>query len=758
MLVYLAATALMGRQVLFALNSTIANDSGDPVLNAAILAWNAQTIPWTEAWYQFPAFFPTRDVLTFSEHLLGVSILSTPLYWLTGDAIAAYNLTLLLSFPLCGMAMYAFVFRLTRSAPAAFLGGLAFAFAPYRIAHLAHIQVLTVYWMPLALLGLHAFIQTGKKRWLALYGFSWALQGAANGYFLVYFTVCVGLWLLWFVVAHRQWRKLAMIAATTVGAALPLTPILLRYVRVHDYQGFSRNINEIALYGADIAGPLCATSSLTFWGWLRVACGGPESELFPGAALLVLCAIGLVAGHRRVPEAPPISDPRRLQVIRRLVLFAGIAYLLIAISVMVVGPFRLDAGFLRVSSSSSLKPFSTATALLVISVLLSPSFRRAARDSATATFYSGVSLIAWTLSWGPIPRLSDLQVFYRPPYAWLMELPGVDGLRVPARFWMVALTGLVIVMGILVARLLAGRSRRAVAAIVGAAAVALLADGWTTIQAAAVPEKLAAPERLRGETVLVLPVGDLYVDVKATFSAVTEGWKSVNGYSGFAPAYYEAIRAEMSEENSTLFGLLRASDDLHVIVPADEPVFRRMVEAQPHAELVAHENGHLQYKLPRQGGLVSAASLAAGAKLEPRSIAASCSPQSAAYALDADLTTRWNCGPQREEREISVDLGAIVRVGAIVHALGEFAGEFPRQLVVETSRDGSTWEEAWMGNMLGAVLPAAVDDPDAMPATVAFVPRAARFVRLRQPARERPFDWSITELEIWSDSAPPAIR
>jgi hypothetical protein len=52
-------------------------------------------------------------------------------------------------------------------------------------------------------------------------------------------------------------------------------------------------------------------------------------------------------------------------------------------------------------------------------------------------------------------------------------------------------------------------------------------------------------------------------------------------------------------------------------------------------------------------------------------------------------------------------------------------------------------------------LAAAVDDPRVMPATAAFVPRQARFVRLRQPAQHRAVEWSITELEVWSDSEPP---
>ena len=157
---------IIGRDVLAHLGSTIANDPGDPLLTAAILKWNATHVPLTDAWYQFPIFYPTRDTLTFSEHLLGLSVIASPIYWLTGDLVVTYNLVLLLTFPLCAIAMYALVFRLTGSAAGAFVAGLAFAFAPYRISQLPHIQMLATFWAPLALLGLHAYLETGRRRWL----------------------------------------------------------------------------------------------------------------------------------------------------------------------------------------------------------------------------------------------------------------------------------------------------------------------------------------------------------------------------------------------------------------------------------------------------------------------------------------------------------------------------------------------------------------------------------------------------------------
>src|SRR5687768_11593317 len=92
--IYVLASVVMGRDVLAQLSTSIANDAGDPLLTTAILHWVATHLPYTDAWYQLPIFFPTRDTLTFSEHLLGVAVVAAPIEWLTGSPVVAYNLTL----------------------------------------------------------------------------------------------------------------------------------------------------------------------------------------------------------------------------------------------------------------------------------------------------------------------------------------------------------------------------------------------------------------------------------------------------------------------------------------------------------------------------------------------------------------------------------------------------------------------------------------------------------------------------------------
>src|SRR5688572_4488409 len=132
-------------------SETIPMDVGDPVLNAAILHWNATTIPLSHDWWNFPSFAPAARVTAFTEHLLGLWPLSTPVVWLTGNPLLAYNVVFFLSFPLAGLAMFCLVRWLTGSTAGACVAGAAFAFNPYRGAQFSHIQMLMTFGMPLAL-------------------------------------------------------------------------------------------------------------------------------------------------------------------------------------------------------------------------------------------------------------------------------------------------------------------------------------------------------------------------------------------------------------------------------------------------------------------------------------------------------------------------------------------------------------------------------------------------------------------------------
>ena len=290
-LIYCFVTIALTFPLITTLGTALPNDPGDPALNTWILWWNAHAVPYTARWWNAPAFYPSQGALAFSENLLGLSLISTPLQWLGAGPQFAYNVVFLLTFPLCAIGAYLLALELTGREDAAFIAGLLFGFAPYRIAHLPQIQCLAAFPMPFALLGLHRYLRDPRARWLALFGAGWLLQAICNGYYMLFFAVVVGLWMLWFATTSR--RIFFAILAAWIVASLPLAPLLWQYRAIHEGFGFARDFGTIRDFGADVAALLNAAGALRFWGWLRVY-RHAEGELFPGLTIAVLIAAGLL--------------------------------------------------------------------------------------------------------------------------------------------------------------------------------------------------------------------------------------------------------------------------------------------------------------------------------------------------------------------------------------------------------------------------------------------------------------------------------
>ncbi len=744
--VYAAVTAFLGRGLLLHLDTLIAGDEGDPLLVAAVLHWNATVLPLTERWWQIPIFDPTRGALAFSEHFLGLSPLSTPIQWITRDAVVTYNAIALLTFPLCGLAMFALAYRLTRSGAGAFLAGLAFAFAPYRFAGLPHLQMLASFWAPLALLGLHSYLDTGRRWWLLLYGAAWMLQAATNWYMLVFFSLLVGLWVLWFVVARGRWGALAAIAASTLVAALPLVPVAATYMSVHALHGFARDPGEVRTYSADLAAILCAPSHLAFWGWLQIACR-PEGQLFPGAAIAGISAVAMF--RLAVRSRPETRLARMLTAGSRLLFAAGLAFAAVTCSVLVAGPWSIALGPLSISASSIAKPVMLATTALVLSLLTSPGVRAAAAESSASGFYLVAALVTWLLALGPVVTFMGQPRGFQAPFALLMDLPGVGGLRVPARFWVLTTMCLAMLVGFVAASIFKGRRRSIAAGGLVLASALILTDSWIErLPAGPVPHGVPDARALSGAAVLTLPMGSL-ADIAAEFRAVTGGWRSVNGYSGYFPAYYPVLLDAARDAEAGAVAPFVARGDLHVIVAEGERGLRDMIERQPGVVVTAARSGAVQYMIPRREAVPRLDHR--GARLPIQSVRASCEADRARRAVDGDDRTRWDCGPQRPGHELLVDMGEPRTVGAVVQKMARHDTGYPRHLLLQTSVDGVSWDAAWDGGVRSLLIAQAIERPGpSLTVAVPFASRRARYIRLRQMATDPVATWSLAELEIWS--------
>jgi hypothetical protein len=410
--------------------SRIPHDPGDPILNTYLLWWNAQAVPFTERWWNPPFFYPMTGALALSEHLAGLAVMSAPVQLLGGGAVLAYNVCLLASYALSAWFTYLLVYRLTGSAIGAVCAGIAFGFAPVRAGQVAHLQVLTAQWLPLLFLGMHAYLEAGRRKWLLLSGAAWLLQGLSNGYYLLFAPSLIGLWLLWFPRWRQQPRRGLALAGTLFIASVPFVPILLKYRDVQDSLGLSRGAEEIAALGAPLSGFLSPPALLAFWpsrqGW------NTEHDLFPGATVLVVLAIVVAVCLIRLVRSRRIGD-------RSSLAFYAIATLVMASFALGPGeagsawrfvrPYfwlTLLPGFegLRVPARFAMLGVLCASIVVGLAVARIPRFR----VTVAALVIAGLLVDGWTEPLPLIPPPGRLTLTGVPPNAAVLELPPDDRL------------------------------------------------------------------------------------------------------------------------------------------------------------------------------------------------------------------------------------------------------------------------------------------------------------------------------------------
>jgi hypothetical protein len=719
------------------LSSAFPHDALDPGFTTWVVWWNAHTVPLTTRWWNAPMFWPVPGTFTFSEHLLGISLLTTPLQWAGLTPLAAANIAVLVSFPLCAVAAHALAFEITRRHDAAAIAALVFGFSPYRVSQLPHVQMLWTFGLPLTLLAGHRYIAGRDRRWLAAFGGAWLLQAMSNGHFLLFFPVLLVCWLLWFARDHAAWRP---ITGAWLAASLPLLPFVLMYERVHTNLGLERTLGEVLHYSADMTGLFAASPNLILWHALSKWSRG-EGELFPGAlALLLVIAAAftsvLRARHRVVRLSGSMRRGRT-----GLALVSG-AVMLVAISPSIVGPWKLGT---IVSVSSAAKPLTIALALAAIALGTTRPWVGAWRSRSPLAFYTGAAVLMFIFSLGPYPTFAGRQILFRAPYSWLMELPGFGSIRVPGRFGMLFILCLSAAAAHAFASFTARLSQRSRRILAAAAAIVILIESWPAATIAARPRSIAV---LNGSTgpVVELPLGPIDRDIAALYRSIDHRQPVVNGYSGFFPPHYVVLEIALRQGDLDALAAVAPGESLTVAIDRRLEFDRWAGALMAHqALLLASDGDEYVYRLTG----AAPDPVVTGERLAIQSIEASAANERAAAMIDGDYSTIWATpGPQQGRETLLVDLGRARHVTAVRMDFGALASDVPRALTVECAGEHGDWLACWHGSALAAAVRGALRDPRRLPMVLPIDRSNVRRLRLRNVAADSNRPWSIVELIV----------
>jgi len=292
---YLGVTIFASWPLATQLTTSLAGDYGDSAFIAWVMGWVARHLTallqgdggaWAAMW-QAPIFAPEAATLTYSEHFTAQAAQALPVYWLTGNPLLAYNLMHLAAFLLSALAAHLLAYRFTGSHVAGAVAGLTFAYSPYRLYSMSHLQTLSVHWWIFALLALDVFAQTGAR--LALAGAAAAIVALSlsSMYLMAFSALFTPLFAVWALARHGRLRDRARwywLAGAGAASFVCVWPFVRPYLAMREALDFTRTLPEVVGNSVTLAG---------YWGelpWL-----GP---------VLVMAAVGVAIG--------PASSPREL--------------------------------------------------------------------------------------------------------------------------------------------------------------------------------------------------------------------------------------------------------------------------------------------------------------------------------------------------------------------------------------------------------------------------------------------------------------
>jgi hypothetical protein len=293
------------------LTTVVPQDTGDPLGQAWFLSWPGQALLasplglFTGAVFEGNTFYPAEPSAAFSDSLLGYFPAA-----LVGDGVTAavvrYDLVFLFAYALAFAAAALLARELGCRPAAAAVAGAAFAWAPWRMTHNGHLNVLSTGGVALTVFLLVSGYRRGRP-WQVVAGWAAAAWQISLGFAL-------GIWFAYFLAAlaalsAATWLRLGrpalpgpLVRATAVGGALFLvvTALMVRpYLRILAQDpDATRGREEVVFYSPPLRSLLAAPGESRVWGQATAFARdtlpwAPEQALFPGLLAVVLAIIGL---------------------------------------------------------------------------------------------------------------------------------------------------------------------------------------------------------------------------------------------------------------------------------------------------------------------------------------------------------------------------------------------------------------------------------------------------------------------------------
>ena len=415
---------------------------------------------------------------------------------------------------------------------------------------------------------------------------------------------------------------------------------------------------------------------------------------------------------------------------------------------------------------------------LVIAVLAAAALWPGRVRRGFVWLYAALAVTAFGLSLGPEPAAWSHRLSSSGPYLWLARfVPGMDGLRVPARLAVVVLLSLCVLAAIGVSRLLANVPGQFRVMVIAILTTAMFTEGW----AAPLP---MAPFDHRGRSgdrtgyrwlaqqppggVIELPILEWAIAPTLTFqyATLTHGHPIVNGYSGYGSTLQEFLGGAASPLNDPAaigdaLDLLRAVGVRYIVAhPHDyaDPGFGAEVAAaiRSHGDVASEtfrSDDVVAFTLRAMDAPAADAENSSARQIRPTDFRATASDAQdrLPLAFDGDGDSRWLTGrPQSGDEWIALRFDRPRDVARLeLRVAARSFGDYPRELTIESAGDSGVAAVLYRGPMIVPYARALASGGPLPAIALSLPPNRTTTLTIRQTGRTRRWFWSVHELAVF---------
>ncbi|MCJ7582363.1 MAG: discoidin domain-containing protein [Candidatus Aminicenantes bacterium] len=762
------------------------HDTGDPLLNTWIFSWVQKSLlSQPSQLFNGNIFYPSKNTISYSEHLLPQAILSLPIALLTGNPIFTYNCLFIFSYIFAAYAMFLLVRHLTRDYLSGIVAGIIFAFSTYHLDHTPQLQLLSSGFFVLSFYFLHRFFQEKKTKYSVLFAFFLMIQALACIYYGLFFISILLIALPLFILFH--WKEidrffLLKLILPVLAAGAVLLLFSLPYISLLKNSGFSRNLAP----GADLANYLGASKKSLLYGKLLSPFGAAERYLFPGFIALFFMGFYIFTNRKEFHNIPRFL---------RILFFTVISLSLLSFLIIsIFDGMSINLGLFEISINNIVRPASIFLFAILGFILLSFTLhlfsKKEKQEEKRHYFYLYVILFFWAflLSLGKYFSISGQAAEgLKLPFAWLHEyVPGFGGIRAPSRYAVFVLFAIAVMAGfgfrVLATKLKGHRTKILVAGII----IVLLNIEFMSIpqKMRFVPIKKDIPpaykwlaEKSEDFAIINLPFFKTMgqESVYMYFSIFHEK-KMVNGYSGFLPPYYYTIREifDFFPSRASL-DVLKSLKVNYIVLhtgmwkenEAREKMNRILNEFDEDLEFV--ESFEYSAKKPweysEQFGYDFIFKVIPAPEspdeLQPFDwkeipvsdwkVSSNINNHRLLYLRDGNLETRWTTGTKKRSGDhLLLEFEKPLDKTKISLQLASSSTDYGVDFEVEVSTDGEEWRYIEGAYSVSEFLNLMFNSSENLVQNIYIQAKDIKYVKITQSGGVGTFWWSIAELDVFS--------